>query len=136
MALLRLGRQARQPAAALAGSAALVVLVLAAGSAPALAQAGEGMQSVSYEGYHFEIPGTWPVFDLSRQPLTCVRFDLHAVYLGTPGSAQDCPAAALGHTESLLIQAVSPASAQARPVCPGHRRHRPPTDLRCLAVRR
>jgi hypothetical protein len=65
---------------------------------------------VGYHGYQVQVPGNWPVYDLAADPSQCVLFNVHAVYLGTPGSAQDCPAAALGHTESLLIQAVSPAS--------------------------
>jgi hypothetical protein len=68
-------------------------------------------QLVQYHGYQVQVPGSWPVYDLAADPSQCVLFNTHAVYLGTPGSAQDCPAAALGHTESLLIQAVSPASA-------------------------
>src|SRR5215469_16587177 len=103
MALLTMGGRARHPVAALAGSAAIVALVLAAGSAPALAQAGNGLQSISYAGYHFEVPSAWPVFDLTRQPLTCVRFDLHAVYLGTPAANQNCPSWLLGATEALVI---------------------------------
>jgi hypothetical protein len=101
--MLRLGRRATQPLAALAGSAATAVILLAAGSTPALAEAGPGLQSFAYAGYHFEVPGTWPVFDLSRQPLTCVRFDLHAVYLGTPAANQNCPSWLLGATEALVI---------------------------------
>src|SRR5215469_13216613 len=103
MALLTMGGRARHPVAALAGSAAIVALVLAAGSAPALAQASDGLQSLSYAGYHFEVPSAWPVFDLTRQPLTCVRFDLHAVYLGTPSANENCPSWLLGATEALVI---------------------------------
>jgi hypothetical protein len=77
--------------------------MLSGGSAPALAQAESGLQGVSYAGYHFEIPATWPVFDLSSQPLTCVRFDLHAVYLGTPSAGQNCPSWLLGTTEAVVI---------------------------------
>ena len=66
---------------------------------------------VQYHGYQIQVPGSWPVYNLASDASQCVLFNVHAVYLGTPGSAQDCPAAALGHTESLLIQAVSPASA-------------------------
>ena len=103
MALLTMRRRARHPAAALVGSAAIAALVLTAGSAPALAQAADGLQSISYAGYHFEVPSAWPVFDLSRQPLTCVRFDLHAVYLGVPAANQHCPSWLLGATEALVI---------------------------------
>src|SRR6202000_78897 len=35
---------------------------------------------------------------------TCVRFDKHTVYLGTPGATQDCPANLVGRTEALLVQ--------------------------------
>ena len=66
---------------------------------------------VQYHGYQVTVPGSWPVYDLAANPSRCVLFNTHAVYLGTPGSAQDCPATALGHTESLLIQTASPASA-------------------------
>ena len=68
-------------------------------------------QLVQYHGYQVQVPGSWPVYNLAADPSQCVLFNTHAVYLGTPGSAQDCPAAALGHTESLLIQAASPSSA-------------------------
>jgi glycoside hydrolase-like protein len=66
---------------------------------------------VLYRGYQIQVPGSWPVYNLAANSSQCVLFNTHAVYLGTPGSAQDCPAAALGHTESLLIQPVNPASA-------------------------
>ncbi|MFF6997145.1 glycoside hydrolase domain-containing protein [Streptomyces sp. NPDC008313] len=42
--------------------------------------------------------------DLAQHPETCVRFDRHAVYLGTPGDRQNCPAQVRGRTEALLIQ--------------------------------
>ena len=96
-------RPGRRSAAALVGSAAIVALVVAAGSAPALAQTTNALQSVTYAGYHFEIPASWPVFDLSSQPRTCVRFDLHAVYLGSPAADQKCPSWLLGATEAVVI---------------------------------
>ncbi|MFC9848231.1 glycoside hydrolase domain-containing protein [Streptomyces sp. NPDC127595] len=42
--------------------------------------------------------------DLEKNPDACVRFDRHAVYLGTPGGRQDCPARLRGRTEALLVQ--------------------------------
>ena len=65
---------------------------------------------VSYHGYQVQVPGSWPVYNLAADPAQCVLFNTHAVYLGTPGSAQNCPAHAFGHTEALLIQPVSAAS--------------------------
>jgi Domain of unknown function (DUF1906) len=35
-----------------------------------------------------------------------VRFDRHAVYLGTPSPAQNCPAHAVGRTGSVLVSSV------------------------------
>ncbi len=58
---------------------------------------------VRYFGYSVRVPKSWPVYDLAREPQTCVRFDRHAVYLGVPSSRQRCPAHAVGRTESLLL---------------------------------
>lgn len=65
-----------------------------------------------YLGYQFQVPSSWPVYNLATDPSKCVLFSTHAVYLGTPGSGQECPASALGRTEALLIQ---PASSAGRP---------------------
>lgn len=59
---------------------------------------------VQYHGYRFQVPGSWPVYNLAADPSRCVLFATHAVYLGTPGNAQSCPASAIGRTEALLIQ--------------------------------
>ena len=67
---------------------------------------------VRYHGYQFQVPGSWPVYDLSAHPTQCVLLRTHAVYLGSPGAAQDCPATAIGRTETLLVE---PASAPANP---------------------
>jgi hypothetical protein len=87
----------------------LLAAGLAAGLAlPAAAQTGAAqsaaMRTVHYLGYSFEVPASWPVLRLSGHRSTCVRFDLHAVYLGTPGTNQDCPSWLLGATEAMLIQ--------------------------------
>ncbi|MEU8969597.1 choice-of-anchor P family protein [Streptomyces monashensis] len=50
------------------------------------------------------MPADWKVVDLDKNPATCVRFDRHAVYLGTPGARQDCPADVTGRTEALLVR--------------------------------
>ena len=44
-----------------------------------------GLQTVVYHGYEFQVPAGWPVYRLDQHPDTCVRYDVHAVYLGTPG---------------------------------------------------
>ncbi len=88
------------------------VLAVSCGTVSALASTAPALQAVSYAGYRFEVPASWPVIDLARQPQTCVRFDLHAVYLGTPAANERCPAWLLGTTEALLIQ---PARSGAAP---------------------
>lgn len=65
---------------------------------------------VRYHGYQLQVPGSWPVYNLSALPSQCVLFSNHAVYLGTPSSTQNCPASAIGRTESLLIEPASAAS--------------------------
>jgi hypothetical protein len=62
------------------------------------------MRQISYLGYTFSIPGSWPVINDTDHPLGCVRFDVHAVYLGAPGANQACPSWLLGTTEAVLIQ--------------------------------
>lgn len=61
-------------------------------------------KTVRYAGASFTVPNSWPVFHLERDPSTCVRFNRHAVYLGTPAVDQNCPAHAVGRTEALLVQ--------------------------------
>ena len=72
-------------------------------SASAAAPTG-GERVVSYHGYQVTVPASWPVYNLAADPARCVLFNKHAVYLGTPGADQACPARAYGRTEALLIQ--------------------------------
>lgn len=65
---------------------------------------------VTYRGYQVTVPVSWPVYNLATDPAQCVLFNRHAVYLGTPGTDQSCPARAYGRTEAILIQ---PATASA-----------------------
>ena len=48
---------------------------------------------------------------VARHRTACVRFDLHAVYLGRPGANQSCPSWLVGATEAMIVQ---PASTSAR----------------------
>lgn len=85
------------------------MLAVACACAGTLVCAGEarasglGWRTVRYHGTSVGIPRSWPVFDLSRKPGTCVRFDRHALYLGVPGREERCPAHAAGRTEAILI---------------------------------
>ena len=60
-------------------------------------------RTVSYDGVRIHVPAGWPVFRLADHPGTCVRFNRHAVYLGTPAAAQRCPTDPLGRTEAILV---------------------------------
>ncbi|HXY92359.1 MAG TPA: hypothetical protein VEP49_07785 [Acidimicrobiia bacterium] len=72
--------------------------------------AGPGPQTVRYHGLQFTVPGDWPVHDLTADPTTCVRFDVHAVYLGHPGADMNCPARVLGRTEAVLVEPLDGAA--------------------------
>jgi Domain of unknown function (DUF1906) len=74
---------------------------------------------VQYLSYQIQVPSSWPVYNLATDPSKCVLFSTHAVYLGTPGSGQDCPASAIGHTEALLIQPISSASPSSEAIVVG-----------------
>jgi hypothetical protein len=93
-----------RPRRSLAAVAAVAVLAvpLAAGHASSGARAA--VRLVSYRGYSFEVPSSWPVIDLDGSQQTCVRFDVRAVYLGNPASDQSCPSLLVGTTQALLIQ--------------------------------
>ena len=110
-------------AAFLAGSAAASPPASAAGpavpgpapTAPVSAEVhAAGVRVVSYHGYRVTVPATWPVYNLAADPARCVLFNRHAVYLGTPGAHQVCPARAFGRTGALLIQP-SGSAARAHP---------------------
>jgi hypothetical protein len=77
-------------------------------TAAAGAADGSALQTVSYQGVSFQVPADWPVYDLAADPARCVRFDDHAVYLGTSGDAQDCPAGIIGRSEAIQVQPIDP----------------------------
>ncbi|MFD2414758.1 glycoside hydrolase domain-containing protein [Amycolatopsis pigmentata] len=85
-----------------------VAVALLATGAPVASGATSGEQRVSYLGLDFTVPADWPVISLTDNAAACVRFDRHAVYLGTPSHQQDCPANLIGRTEALLV---APAAA-------------------------
>jgi hypothetical protein len=94
------------------GLGLLVVAVsLFAWGGVASARQSSTPKTVRYRGYAVNVPRSWKVFDLSKHPQECVRFNRHAVYLGRPGSRQMCPAHAIGRTEAILL---APASATVR----------------------
>jgi hypothetical protein len=76
---------------------------------------------VRYQGYAIEVPASWPVYRLDRDPARCVRYDHHAVYLGRPGPDQLCPAHLVGRvgTVSLIPGAARAPGIGATPQPPG-----------------
>lgn len=72
-------------------------------SLTAVAGAAPATKTVTYRGYRVRVPGSWPVYNLTSHPSTCVRFNRHAVYLGTPSSSQSCSVQSIGRTEAILI---------------------------------
>jgi hypothetical protein len=93
--------------------------LLCGGLAQGAFAVGGGVRTVRFHGLSLNVPVSWPVVDLSRNPDACVRFDRHAVYLGIPGLAERCPAHAVGRTDALLIE---PAGAGAASQLSGNAR--------------
>lgn len=84
--------------------------------------AWNGVKTVTYLGHSFTVPFSWRVVDLARHPYTCVRFDVHAVYLGQPGDKQRCPARGAGRRiGALLIEPDLTRSAGSATVALDHR---------------
>ncbi|MCU1452101.1 MAG: hypothetical protein JWN46_247 [Acidimicrobiales bacterium] len=50
------------------------------------------------------MPAAWSIVDLAADPTRCVRFDVHAAYLGQPGPSPSCPSRVIGRTEGLLVE--------------------------------
>jgi hypothetical protein len=63
-----------------------------------------GTTALHYQGYTLDIPASWTVIRLAQHPDSCVRFDEHVVYVGTPGTNQSCPSWLFGTTEAVLIE--------------------------------
>jgi hypothetical protein len=83
------------------------VLVAVAGTVTTAKSAmSESTKQVTYKGYRIEVPDSWRVVDLARDPNACVRFDVHAVYLGHPGSQAACPSRVVGRTDALLLEPI------------------------------
>ncbi len=101
-------RSRRRVAWWLAG--ALLTVAVAGAVSTAGAARSEATRKVTFRGYTVEVPASWPVVDLTRNPSACVRFDVHAVYLGHPGSDASCPARAVGRTEALLVEPIDHVS--------------------------
>ena len=76
------------------------------------AKTAAATRTVVYSGYEFQVPASWPVYRLDQDPQTCVRYDVNAVYLGTPGPDMKCPAGLVGRAETVSF---APGGAAATP---------------------
>jgi Domain of unknown function (DUF1906) len=72
-------------------------------SKPAAAKVPAATKMVAFDGYTFDVPATWPVYRLGRGSTQCVRYDIDAVYLGVPGTNQQCPAGLVGQADTVSI---------------------------------
>jgi Domain of unknown function (DUF1906) len=61
------------------------------------------MKTVEFHGYSIKVPASWPVYRLNKDPNQCVRYDVNAVYLGTPGPNQHCPPNLIGTADTVSI---------------------------------
>ncbi len=77
---------------------ALCVLALVA-----VLPAGAEAKTVHFGGRVVDVPDGWSVVRLAERPRACVRLDRRAIYLGTPGSRQRCPAKAIGRRRAILV---------------------------------
>ena len=102
----------RRTAVACAAFAATFGILLVPGSVKASARAQPGIKTVRYDGYTFNVPANWPVYQLGRNSAQCVRYDRNAVYLGSPGVNQQCPPNLIGRAGTVSI---APSSEAGRP---------------------
>ena len=87
----------------------VLALLAATGGTASAARAGasaptdEGERTIRFGGATVRVPAGWPVIRLAERPRACVRLDRKAVYLGTPGPEQRCPAEAMGRRRAILV---------------------------------
>ncbi|HEU5428399.1 MAG TPA: glycoside hydrolase domain-containing protein [Actinocrinis sp.] len=83
--------------------------------AAAPAEVSTVARSVSYLGHVFTVPAGWHLVDLAADTGRCVRFDVHAVYFGSPSNAQRCTAHG-GAVRSAMLVAPSSVATKASAV--------------------
>lgn len=92
------------PGARRALAVVVAVTALLAGGVHAGAAPAPASRTVNYHGYQVEVPASWRVVDLAKQPRACVRFDIETVYLGRSRDQGDCPARLVGRTAGLVVE--------------------------------
>jgi hypothetical protein len=76
-------------------------------------------KTVKYDGYAVSVPASWPVYNLNQDPRQCVRYDVHAVYLGPPGPDQNCPPNLVGRVGTVSIGGPDPNTTKNGPATKG-----------------
>jgi Domain of unknown function (DUF1906) len=109
---LRSGARQGRALVVLTVLAALAAVILPGSAGRASVGSPDDLKQVSYLGYRFTVPRSWPVINVAAHKQTCVRFDQHAVYLGGPGRNQSCPSWLIGTTEAMLVQPAAARSAR------------------------
>jgi Domain of unknown function (DUF1906) len=103
----------------------LAAALCAASPVATAAAPGAGARTIHFHGERVAVPAGWPAIRLAQRPRTCVRLDRRAVYLGSPGPAQRCPASAIGRRRAILVDPgagarTARARAEASRVAPAH----------------
>ncbi|MEU6479944.1 glycoside hydrolase domain-containing protein [Streptomyces sp. NPDC047017] len=94
-------RHLRRAASSLTAACAVTALLQCGASA----SAAESATTVAYHGLTLQVPAHWTVVDLAADPHTCVRMDQHTVYLGHPGTEQNCPTHVIAEkTEAIVLE--------------------------------
>jgi hypothetical protein len=79
---------------------------------PITRPAAAATKTIKFQGYQISVPASWPVYYLNKDPQQCVRYDVHAVYVGTPGANQLCTPGLIGRTQTVSIGAPAGPAAQ------------------------
>lgn len=80
---------------------ALTACVVASSVAATPVAAAAATHQVTYAGVRVSVPTSWRVVEVAGRT-GCIRYDRHAVYLGTPASS-DCPSDVVGHLTTVQI---------------------------------
>ena len=84
-----------------------------AGTSSAPGEVSAAARAVSYLGHTFTVPAGWHLVDLSGDSSRCVRFDVHAVYFGSPSAEQRCAGQTSGSVQGAVLVVPSPTATSA-----------------------
>lgn len=95
----------------IAVTAATIAIPASATPTPTPTPTPKDTHTVTYHGYQADVPATWRIVDLTKDPTTCVRFDQPTVYLGHPGADQQCPSDLTGGAPAMIVEPLDSTSA-------------------------